>query len=158
MMVLYLIKNIIISLRCRARTIWHFWRETLPELLEEIPADDQPQWFQHDGAPSHYTRAVVNHLNDRFPGRWLGRNGPQRWPPRSPDLTPLDFFLWGHIKKVVYATEPIAPEEVVAKIWAVQATITEEQLQGVRRNLLLRCQKCLDANGGTFEQISGMRQ
>ena len=28
--------------------------------------------------------------------------GPTAWPPRSPDLTPLDFFAWGFIKDVVY--------------------------------------------------------
>ena len=22
----------------------------------------------------------------------------EKWPPRSPDLTPLDFFLWGYLK------------------------------------------------------------
>jgi len=22
------------------------------------------------------------------------------WPPRSPDLSPLDYFLWGHLKRV----------------------------------------------------------
>ena len=24
------------------------------------------------------------------------------WPPRSPDLTPIDFFLCGHIKALTY--------------------------------------------------------
>ena len=26
------------------------------------------------------------------------------WPARSPDLNPLDFHLWGHLKSIVYAT------------------------------------------------------
>jgi hypothetical protein len=26
------------------------------------------------------------------------------WPPRSANLNPLDFFLWGHLKSVIYAT------------------------------------------------------
>jgi len=30
------------------------------------------------------------------------KRGPTAWPPRSPDLTPLDFFTWGFIKDVVY--------------------------------------------------------
>ncbi|GBM88486.1 hypothetical protein AVEN_269361-1 [Araneus ventricosus] len=29
------------------------------------------------------------------PDRWIGRGGPVLWPPRSPDLTPLDFFPMG---------------------------------------------------------------
>jgi hypothetical protein len=34
--------------------------------------------------------------------RWIDRSGPIAWPPRSPDLTPLDFFLWGYVKNIVY--------------------------------------------------------
>ena len=41
-------------------------------------------------------------LNESFPNRWLGRGGPVAWPPRSPDLTPLDYYLWGHMKTLVY--------------------------------------------------------
>ncbi|PNF41577.1 hypothetical protein B7P43_G12103 [Cryptotermes secundus] len=26
------------------------------------------------------------------------------WPPRSPDLTPLNFFLWGYVKSSVFRT------------------------------------------------------
>jgi hypothetical protein len=28
--------------------------------------------------------------------RWIGRVGFTEWPARSPDLTPLHFFLWGY--------------------------------------------------------------
>ena len=31
----------------------------------------------------------------RFPDAWIGRGGPIPWPPRSPDLSPLDFFPVG---------------------------------------------------------------
>jgi hypothetical protein len=33
-------------------------------------------------------------LDVKFPGRWIGRGGPIAWPPRSPDLTPLDIFFF----------------------------------------------------------------
>ncbi|EZA55638.1 hypothetical protein X777_04330, partial [Ooceraea biroi] len=52
-------------------------------------------------------------LNRKFANRWIGR-GTQRpnhlWPARSPDLNPVDFFLWGQLKSLVYAT-PIQNEE-----------------------------------------------
>jgi len=41
---------------------------------------------------------------------WIGQGRPMYWPPRSPDLTPKDFFLWGHIKALIY-TSPVASEE-----------------------------------------------
>ncbi|KAG8249663.1 hypothetical protein J6590_015160 [Homalodisca vitripennis] len=34
--------------------------------------------------------------------RWIGRGEPVSWPPRSPDLNPISFFLWGHLKALIY--------------------------------------------------------
>jgi hypothetical protein len=48
---------------------------------------------QQDGAPPHWSLDVSDFLDRTFPQRWIGRDGPTRWPPRSPDITPLDFFL-----------------------------------------------------------------
>ena len=39
-----------------------------------------------------------------FPDRWIGCDGSIPWPPRPPDITPLNFFLWGYIKDIVYRT------------------------------------------------------
>jgi len=47
-------------------------------------------------------RDVSTFLDETSPGSSVGRGGPTAWPPRSPDLTPLDFFAWGFIKDVVY--------------------------------------------------------
>lgn len=39
------------------------------------------------------TSAIVRKaLNIRFPGNWIGRNGAVLWPPKSPNLMPLEFF------------------------------------------------------------------
>ena len=54
--------------------------------------------FQSDGAPPHWGLQVRAFLNDTFPERWIGRGGPAAWPPRSPDIYSLDFFLWGYMK------------------------------------------------------------
>ena len=48
--------------------------------------------FQLDGAPAHWGLNVRAFLNATFPERWIGRDGPTPWPPRSPDINPLDFF------------------------------------------------------------------
>ena len=62
-------------------------------------------YFQHDGAPPHYTLHVRDYLIESFPNHWLGRGGPIQWPPRSPDLTPLDYYFWAHMKTFVYETK-----------------------------------------------------
>ena len=62
--------------------------------------------FMQDGAPPHWSTNVRKWLNENLPGRWIGRGGPQdcnvTWPPRSPDMTPMDYFLWGFIRSKVY--------------------------------------------------------
>ncbi len=47
-------------------------------------------------------------LDEKFPGRWIGRRGPIEWPTRSPDLSPCDFFLWGYLKNIVYQERSFA--------------------------------------------------
>ena len=61
--------------------------------------------FQQDGAPPYWGLLVRGFLNETFPDRWIGRDGPIPWPPCSPDITPLDFFLWGYVKDIVYRTQ-----------------------------------------------------
>ena len=51
-------------------------------------------YFQQDGAPAHYAVSVRKWIDEHFPGRWISHRGAVEWPARSPNLTPLDFFLW----------------------------------------------------------------
>jgi len=62
-----------------------------------------------DGTASHFYRAVHAHLNKHLPNGWIGWAVQEgflllKWPSRSPDLTPRDSLLWGHVKDVVYMT------------------------------------------------------
>ncbi|XP_056413945.1 membrane cofactor protein-like isoform X7 [Hyla sarda] len=70
-----------------------------------IVAGTFPECIQQDGAPPHYGCQVRAFLDEQFPGKWIGHRGPVEWPPRSPDLTTLDFHLWGHLKAIVYAVK-----------------------------------------------------
>jgi hypothetical protein len=56
----------------------------------------------HDGAPAHFSRAVRDVLSNTYHGRWIGRGGPTAWPPRLSDLNSPDFYLWGHLKTLMY--------------------------------------------------------
>ncbi|GFU60108.1 uncharacterized protein TNCV_3144661 [Trichonephila clavipes] len=75
----------------------------IPELNNH---DVQELWFQQDGATYHTARATIDLLKDTFGDRLISRFGPVNWPPRSCDLTPLDYFLWGYVKSLVYADKP----------------------------------------------------
>ncbi|GFY07698.1 transposable element Tc3 transposase [Trichonephila clavipes] len=74
----------------------------IPELNNH---DVQELWFQQDGATCHTARATIDLLKDTL-GDHVSRFGPVNWPPRSCDLTPLDNFLWGYVKSLVYADKP----------------------------------------------------
>ena len=112
--------------------------------------------FQHDGAPAHYSRLVTHHLNLTFPETWIGRGGHVQWPPRSPDLTPLDFCLWGWMKSEVYKEKVNTRDELVARIMNSAALIKTERQDDLRRatrSIAKRVEKCIEVDGGIFEQL-----
>ena len=61
--------------------------------LDELDINDT--WFQQDGDTSHTARVTIDLLKGKSGERVISRNGPVEWPPRSCDLTPLDFFFMG---------------------------------------------------------------
>ncbi|GFW22249.1 transposable element Tc3 transposase [Trichonephila clavipes] len=75
----------------------------IPELNNH---DVQELWFQQDGATCHTARDTIDLLKDTLGDRLISRFGPVSWPPRSCDLTPLDYFLRGYVKSLVYADKP----------------------------------------------------
>ena len=72
-------------------------------------------------------------LDATFPNRWIGRDGPTPWPPRSPDITRLDFFLWGYVKDKVFSTPVPDITNLKARITNVFVTITEDMLENTWR-------------------------
>jgi hypothetical protein len=74
----------------------------LPELLASHSTGMEHIWFQQDGAPAHYATETKHFLSEIFQGRIVSRGFLHEWPPRSPDLTPCDFYLWGVIKDIAF--------------------------------------------------------
>lgn len=107
--------------------------------------------FQQDGAPPHWARVVRQSLNQTFPDRWIGRDGPTAWPPRSPDITPLDFFFWGYVKERVFQ-EPIQDvDELKRRITTVIRTVNNEMLFNTWEQLHKRLQWLAKNRGGHVE-------
>ncbi|KAJ4433742.1 hypothetical protein ANN_16053 [Periplaneta americana] len=132
-----------------------FLRNELPGLLEDVPlAVRHDMYFQHDGHPVHFSLRVRNFLNEHFFNRWIGRGGPQAWPPRSPDLTPLRYYLWDDMKRMVYATEVDTREQLRNRIIAASELIknSPRTIQSATNGHLRRAEICIAAQGGHFEQ------
>ncbi|GFX65572.1 uncharacterized protein TNCV_5083081 [Trichonephila clavipes] len=90
-------------------------------------------WFQQDGATCHTARATFILLKDTFGDRLISRFGPVNWPPRSCDLTPLDYFLWGYVKSLVYADTPQTLYHLEDNIRRVIADIRPQMLENHRK-------------------------
>lgn len=131
--------------------------ELIPALAVLFPNPQDPDipnneiWFQQDGAPPHFAIAVRQFLDATFPNRWIGRRGPIEWPPRSPDITPLDFFLWGYLKSKVYVNRPNNIDDLKERIRQEIRLISPEVIENVQRETLYRIQKCLEVNGQQIE-------
>ena len=110
-------------------------------------------WFQQDGAPaqSAYYQSVRRFLRRRYQDRLIMRNGPVLWPPRSPDLNPIDFYFWGYAKDFVYQVAPTTRANMMNRIRRACRAVTQETLVGVIQNFRRRLTLCLDNEGGHFE-------
>ena len=63
-------------------------------------------WFQQDGATCLTTEATLDVLRPLLKDPIISRRTYVAWPPRSYDLTPLDYYLWGIVKDKLYADKP----------------------------------------------------
>jgi hypothetical protein len=113
-----LIDPLILDDRMTGQNYLDFQRNGLPEQLEDVPlATRIAMYFQQGGAPSHYTRLVLQHLNDIFPTQRIGCGSNITWPPRSPDLTPLDFCSWNWMKSEEYRRKADTRDELLISQW-----------------------------------------
>lgn len=91
-----------------------FWRNVKWSKLPPIPSglyytqsSNYPTisitnlWHQQNGLLPHYTVDVRRYFDQVFPNRWNGRRGSIQWP-----LGSITFFLWDHLRNVVYKTTP----------------------------------------------------
>lgn len=112
--------------------------------------------FMQDGAPPHWSLRVRDWLNENLADRWIGRGGPRdhqiAWPPRSPDLTPMDFYLWGHIKGKVYVRNYQSLADLKSSISAAFREVTAENVSASVRNLEKRLKMVIERAGAHIEQ------
>ena len=94
--------------RSRYRQCNDRYRALLNEFLfTKIKEDDIGNiWFQQDGATCHTAVATPDVLHPVSEDRIISRRADVVWPPRTCDLTPLDYYLCGAAKDKCYADKP----------------------------------------------------
>lgn len=127
--------------------------QILPAIRARVPQDQLNNiWFQQDGCPAHNVREVQTLLRQIFDDKLISNGGPVNWPARSPDITPLDFYLWGYVKNEVYEFEPPeSVQELEERVRNVFTSINGNTLRRVINTVLKKCQKCINKNGQHFE-------
>lgn len=131
-----------------------FLRGTLLDYLHDVPLNQlQDLWWQQDGAPPHNGVLVRECLNELFPNKWIGNRGAVEWPARSPDLSPLDYFLWGTIKNVVYKQRYGNVDELRNSPVATCQRIPRRTIQRAINSITKRAELCIQQNGFLFEHL-----
>ena len=131
--------------------------EVIPELLRMFGhgrnGSVRRVWWAQDGAPAHRSAAVRDRLQEVFPDRVIGMGHAVEWPPRSPDLTPCDFCLWGYLKQRVFLPGPprtIAELEERIRVEVRSLRRTRIVRRGVH-HMAVRAQRCIQLDGHQVE-------
>ena len=125
-----------------------------PLIEKQIPTWEREQIiWQQDGAPYHRGINITQFLNEHYT-RWIGVNGTFLWPARSPDLTPLDFFLWGTLKEIVYKQRPTTVIEVQRCIReAIEYLNGTDFVSNAIQHCVVVYTTCITQNGGHIENL-----
>lgn len=127
----------------------------LPILLEDVPLETRRTMFlQLDGCPAHYSINVRNHINGTFRERWIGRGSLFPWPARSPDLTCLDFYLWGRLKDIVFQTPPTTRMDMENRIRNSIRQLSTAEIEAAVLSTQERLEQCVEYDGRQFEHRS----
>ena len=105
-------------------------------------------WFQQDGARRHTAEATLNVLRPVFEDRIISRRADVVWPPRSCELTPLDYCLWGAVKD--------KPETIDALKDNIREAIDEIQrhtINNLVKNWTNRVGYCMASRGSHLNEI-----
>ncbi|GFX49039.1 transposable element Tc3 transposase [Trichonephila clavipes] len=122
----------------------------IPELNNH---DVEELWFQQNGAKCLTARATIDLLKDTFGDRLISRFGAVNWPPRSCDLTPLDYFLWGNVKSLDHADKPQTLDHLKDNVRCVIADIRPKSLEKVIDNWTFRLDYIRASRGSHMPEI-----
>ena len=124
-----------------------------PAIREIVGAngDGADYWWQQDGAPPHYFTPVRDTIDNEFPERWIGRRGFVEWPARSPDITPMDYAVWGIMKVNVFKVHSQSLAELRGRFIDASNDFNENLCQSICRSLPSCMVKCILSDGHHFE-------
>jgi hypothetical protein len=115
--------------------------------------------LNEDGCPAHYHKDVRGYLIRNLPQSWIGRKGNEnhafmRWPLRSPDLSPCEFFFWGFVEDTVFVSPlPANLQDLRNRITANVALVDRDMLTRVGNEMDYRINVCRITKYGYIEHL-----
>jgi hypothetical protein len=137
-------------------TAERYRNEILQEFINQLDDEELHEgYFQQDGATAHTAFDTIQVLQEFFDNRLISRNTVIPYPPRSCDLTVLDFFVWPYLKNSVFKTPVQNLDELTQRISEVcrQLNNSPEIFNNVFEALKRRVQICLQVNGEHFQHL-----
>lgn len=108
-------------------------------------------WFQQDGARCHTSNLSLEWLRQKFGNRIISGNTDIPWPARSPDESPLDYFLWGIAETEVRRVKPKSLKELKTVVSDFVECLDEDVVRRAVRDIRPRAELCIKMGGGHFE-------
>ena len=112
-------------------------------------ADGKPFLFQQDGAPAHNSNLVQNWLEENLEENMFWSK--EFWPPNSPDLNPMDYYVWGVIEREVNKTFHENTDSLHAAIVDAMANMCSGHVQRACAAFRPRLEAIIKAEGSWIE-------
>ena len=108
---------------------------------------------QQDNAPSHVSNEAMQWINRNIGTIASGRR--IRFPPNSPDLSPLDFSVWKRIQDSVHEDKckTLMDLRVSLKKHCDILMSDYDYLEKIHNHWVKRVEKCIEQQGGHFEHM-----
>ena len=127
------------------------YQELIQQFIALLQVDERNCWFQQDSATAHTAASTMVILHEFFGENLISKG---LWPPRSPDLTSPDFFLWSYLKDTVYRSNPRDLKQLKMNITRAIEEVNEGTLRTVAWNMAKRVDKCIEMNGHHFNALN----
>ena len=127
-------------------------RDTVvPELKERLGSAFDSCWFQQDGASVHTAKTSLEYLQSVFGERLISNKTGFVWPPYSPDLSPLDFWFWSTMRRLIGEDNPLTAEHIKLSACRACSLISADQVKKAVGDFPIRIMALKEANGRHFE-------
>ena len=110
-------------------------------------AGGRPWVWQQDSAPAHKSKETQT---------WLQKECYDcvpfsHWPPSSPNLNPLDYFLWSYVENITKMTSHNTKASLIAVIRRVFAKLLAALVEKACSLFRIRIEAVVEAEGGYIE-------